>query len=123
PRCGAAGETAPMTQQALDDVVVLEIAGGVAGAYCGRLFRDLGARVVKVEPAGGDPLRSAPPVHNGESAFFAYLNAGKLSVEIVAEDERLDTLVRRADIVLHDLRGADADALEERISAANPRAV
>ena len=39
---------------------VLELAGGVAGPYAGRLLAMLGATVVKVEPPGGDPARTKP---------------------------------------------------------------
>ena len=41
----------------LDDLRVVEISDRIAGAYCGKLFVDAGADVVKVEPASGDPLR------------------------------------------------------------------
>ena len=36
---------------------VLEISAGIAGSYCGKMFADAGADVVKAEPAGGDPMR------------------------------------------------------------------
>ena len=39
------------------ELVVVEIAGSVAGAYAGKLFSDFGAKVLKVEPPGGDPAR------------------------------------------------------------------
>ncbi|HET6795446.1 MAG TPA: CoA transferase [Acidimicrobiales bacterium] len=59
---------------------VLELATGVAGPYAGRLLTMLGADVVKVEPAGGDPARTLP-VDEGEEAdpspVFVHLNAGK----------------------------------------------
>jgi len=111
------------TAPPLDDIVVLELATGVAGPYCGRLLADLGAQVVKLEPAGGDPARSELPLVGGESAFFAWLNAGKHSVVLPLEDPRLSTLLTQADIVLHSERGADADRLEVAIAAANERAV
>ena len=85
---------------ALSDVTVLELSTGVAGAYCSRLLRDLGARVVKVEPPGGDPLRQEPPFVGEESAFFAFLNAGKESVETSLDDERLDALAKGSDTSL-----------------------
>ncbi|MCC6961433.1 MAG: CoA transferase [Dehalococcoidia bacterium] len=107
---------------ALTDVSVVEIATGVAGPYCGRLLADLGAQVIKVESGAGDPLRAAAPLVNGESAFFNYLNAGKLGVEAELGSRELDSLVRRADIVIHDLQGPAADALDADIRASNPRA-
>ncbi len=112
-------ETAPP----LDDVVVLELATGVAGPYCGRLLADLGAQVVKLEPVAGDPARAELPLVGGESAFFAWLNEGKRCVVLPLEDPRLVTLLTHADIVLHSERGADADRLEVAIAAANERAV
>ena len=33
---------------------VVEIGSGVALAYCGKLFADFGAEVIKAEPLGGD---------------------------------------------------------------------
>jgi crotonobetainyl-CoA:carnitine CoA-transferase CaiB-like acyl-CoA transferase len=64
---------------------VLEIASSIAGSYCGKLFTDAGADVVKLEPRDGDPLRrwtaSGAPLDDGEpGALFQYLNAGKKSV-------------------------------------------
>ena len=108
---------------ALDDVVVLELSTGVAGCYAGRLFSDLGAQVVKVEPIGGDPLRGEPPLVDGQSAFFAWLNAGKYGVAMPLGDERLDGLLRQADIVIHSELGTTADELEARAGRLNPAAV
>lgn len=64
----------------LDGVRVLELASGVAGPYAGRLLAMLGATVVKVEPAGGDPARRKliddVPL-DGVSPLYVHLNAGK----------------------------------------------
>ncbi len=70
---------------ALGGVRVAEFGTGRALAYCGKLFADFGADVVKVEPPGGDPdRRIAPLVDAGdgrqESAVFAWLNTNKRSV-------------------------------------------
>ncbi len=71
----------------LTDLRVLELAGGVAGPYAGRLLAMLGATVVKVEPPGGDPARTKPvddePVI-GTSPLYLHLNAGKLNVSPTA---------------------------------------
>ncbi len=93
-----------MADGALSDVVVLELTTGVAGGYCGRLLADLGAQVIKVEPLEGDPVRREEPIVNGESAFFAWLNAGKLGLALPINDARIASLVVHADIVLHDGR-------------------
>lgn len=108
---------------ALSDVVVLEFARGVAGPYCGRLLADLGATVIKFEPPGGDPLRLAGPLAGGESAFFNYLNAGKLSFVAPAVAAVPPEALKRADVVVHDLLGIEAERLERMATAANPAAV
>ncbi|GAA0820863.1 CoA transferase [Streptosporangium amethystogenes subsp. fukuiense] len=65
---------------------VLEISAGIAASYCGKMFADAGAEVVKIEPPEGDPMRrwsvsGFRPAADGESgALFGYLNAGKKSV-------------------------------------------
>ena len=56
------------------------------GAFCGKLLRDLGMDVIKVEPPAGDALRSEPPfanghVHRESSLRFAYLNAAKRGID------------------------------------------
>ena len=60
---------------------------GVAGPYAGRLLAMLGATVVKVEPAGGDPARTKPvddePL-TGTSPLYLHLNAGKLNASAAA---------------------------------------
>ena len=59
---------------------ILQQGSGIALDYCGKLFADFGADVVKLEPPDGDPLRAMPPVlENGESGVFAWLNTNKKS--------------------------------------------
>ena len=40
-------------RQLLSGINVVELSGGIAGSYCGKLFADLGADVVKVESSDG----------------------------------------------------------------------
>ena len=47
---------------ALGGVRVAEFGSGRALAYCGKLFADFGADVVKVEPPGGDPDGAMAPL-------------------------------------------------------------
>lgn len=96
----------------LADLRVLELSDRIAGAYCGKLLRDAGATVIKVEPTSGDPLRhytatgsDLPPGADGP--LFGYLNAGKRSVVADVEhrvgqapDPVLDDLVAGADVVV-----------------------
>lgn len=101
---------------ALADVVVLECATGVSAPFCARLLGDLGARVIKVEPSGGDPVRRYGPFpadtpHPERSALFAYLNGGKESVLLHGDAgggrERLNRLVEFADLLITNLPAAE----------------
>ena len=87
---------------------VLDLSSSM-GAFCGKILRDLGMDVIKVEPPKGEATRSEPPFAKGwaqreGSLRFAYLNAGKRSVtlDITKRNGRmlLLDLVARSDIVL-----------------------
>ena len=78
---------------------VLQIGSGIALDYCGGLFADFGADVIKLEPPGGDPSRHAPPVlAGGESGLFAWLNTSKRSV--IETRGALESLLEGADVLL-----------------------
>lgn len=82
---------------------VLELGAGSTVAYGGKLLAAFGADVVKIEAAGGDPLRRVPPLAptgDGEeqSAYFAWLNVGKRS--IVIEEQAARALAVEADVLL-----------------------
>ena len=107
----------------LSGLRVVEIGGGTALAYAGRIFAGLRADVRKIEPPGGDPLRGlAPLVDVGggrrESAHFAWLNVGKHSV-ISGDGDA--ALIADADILL-DARRTDARE-HDRLRAENPALV
>ena len=85
------------------DVRVLELAGSVSAAYCGRMLAATGADVVLAEPTGGAPTRALAPWLTDEggqqrSATHEYLDAGKRSVRLADED--LDAAFRWADVVV-----------------------
>ncbi len=90
-----------MSEQLLQGVNVVDMAGEPL-AMCGRMLADMGADVVKLEPAGGDPLRHAAPLekNSGVSLRFLAWNAGKTSVAYDANDSRLDALLRGADVII-----------------------
>ena len=88
---------------------ILQIGSGVGLDYCGKLFADFGADVIKLEPDGGDPLRAFPPiVENGESGLFAWLNTNKRSV--TDTPQTIAALLPGADILLDGRPPAEIEA-------------
>jgi crotonobetainyl-CoA:carnitine CoA-transferase CaiB-like acyl-CoA transferase len=88
----------------LESLRVVECATAIAGPYCGKLFADAGADVVKLEPPDGDPMRrwSATGGNLGgeDAPLFRYLNAGKRSV--VGTLDAHDALLAGADLLIED---------------------
>ena len=91
------------TCQVLTSVRVLDL-GDASTDAVGRLFADLGADVLKIEPPGGTPDRAAAPTVGGVSIGFALHNANKRIAVLDAAAERdrvrLLELVADTDIVI-----------------------
>jgi crotonobetainyl-CoA:carnitine CoA-transferase CaiB-like acyl-CoA transferase len=81
---------------------IVELSSGIAASYCGKMFADAGAEVVKIEPPQGDPMRRWS-AGGTSGALFGYLAAGKSSV--LRGDEGVPALIVAADLVLTDLSG------------------
>jgi alpha-methylacyl-CoA racemase len=99
--------------------LVVDLTRYLPGAFASRELQRLGARVVRVEPPEGDPMRHVAP------AWDEALNAGKESVacDLKAEPELARALLARADIVLEGFRPGVADRLGVGPDDASPSAV
>jgi len=86
--------------QPLAGTLVVDLTRYLPGAFASRELQRLGARVVRLEPPAGDPMRHVAP------AWDAALNLGKESVacDLKAEPELARALLRRADVVLEGFR-------------------
>ncbi len=91
---------------------MVECGQGVPAAFAAKLLADLGAEVVKVEPPEGDETRRRGPFPAGtpdaeHSGLFQYLNTNKrgvvLDLKSAAGRERLDELLSRADVLIHNV--------------------
>src|ERR1700730_16339076 len=99
-------------RQLLDDLVVVEVSEEPAGAFCGKVFADLGAEVVKVEPPEGDRLRQRP-------GAVVQPNPNRLSVVLESGDAHgFSRILHRAHIVIESIgwgdlgsRGVDVDLM------------
>lgn len=75
---------------------VVELAGGAAAAYCGRLLLDAGASVTLV---GGDASQLRGP-GEVEALYAAFLNGGKHTLPRDLSDSEIIDLCRNADLVV-----------------------
>ncbi len=114
--------------QALDGVVVLDVAGPWGG-YCGKLFADMGAEVVLVEPLSGAASRRWEPRIQGRedldaSLVFQYQNTNKKSIALDLDTREgraaLRRLAQRAHLLIESeapgvmaARGLGYEALRE----------
>ena len=92
---------------ALDGLLVVALEQAVAAPYCSSRLADAGARVIKIERAGGDFARQYDHVAHGESAYFVWLNRGKESIVLDVKDpgdrDLLARMVARADVFIQNL--------------------
>lgn len=77
---------------------VLELSTTVAGPYCGRLFADFGAEVIKVEPSDGDFVRSVGRQHQGRSLYAS-------------------SILRNKSLIALDMRNPDARVIARKLAA------
>jgi formyl-CoA transferase len=118
----------------LDGVRVVDLTQVMAGPYCTMQLGDLGADVIKVEPAGGDLARSlggtALRMPGTDNAPFFALNRNKRSMVLDltqgAGREAFTLLVRTADVLVESFRPGVTKRLGvdyESVSAINPRII
>ena len=93
--------------QPLAGLLVVDLTRYVPGPFASRELLGLGARVVRLEAPGGDPLRDLAPV------WHDALNAGKESVtcDLKADPQSGRDLCAEADVVLESFRPGVAERL------------
>jgi crotonobetainyl-CoA:carnitine CoA-transferase CaiB-like acyl-CoA transferase len=110
--------------------LALDLTQGIAGPYAGRLLAEHGARVIKVEPPGGDWIRQIGQGPGGISVNFLYYNLGKQSVTLDLKSPAgvaaALAIAARADVLLESARPGVMDRLGlgfDAVRARNPRIV
>ena len=109
---------------------MLELGSTVAGPFCGRLFADFGADVIKVEPLEGDAIRSIGAQFEGKSLYAASIFRNKSLIALDLRKPAAQALVRKlvaeCDVVIENFRpgalekwGLGYDAL----ASVNPKIV
>jgi CoA:oxalate CoA-transferase len=115
-------------EHALTGLRVLDFTRALAGPTCTRMLAEMGAEVLKVEPAPkGDLSRGASIFQNHRSLFFAQHNRGKKSLCVNLREPRgmalVVELVRQVDVVVENFKPgvmADMGLSYERLKELKP---
>ena len=93
-------------RRSIRDLVVVEYAGSLAGAYAAKLFGDLGATLVCLEPPGGAPLRRDP-------AQWAAWATSRRTMQ--RDTDEAQAFLDRADVVITSSDSGPLDAMTDAI--------
>ncbi len=105
--------THPRPSLPLGGLTVAEFSHAIMGPVTGMVLADLGAEVIKIEPApGGDPTRRLTASGIG---FFGFYNRNKKSLAIDLKSPRarpvVEALIRRADVLIENFAAGTMDRL------------
>ena len=101
----------------LAGVRITDMSTVVFGPYCTQILADLGADVIKVEPAEGDVVRNAgtPPKTPLMGPVYLRLNRGKRSASWDMKSEKgkraVQRLLETSDVFIHNIRPDAIDRL------------
>ena len=99
----------------LDGITVLDFGQVYQGPYASFLLAKAGAKVIKIEPPRGEPLRLRAAVGKGASLPFAMLNQNKRGITLNLKKQRgrelLLEMVKRADVLLENFSPGALDRL------------
>ncbi len=92
----------------LSGITVVDLSQFLPGPMMTLMMADHGARVIKIEPPGGEPVREQSPFENGHSVWFSNLNRGKESLALDLKSEagkaELRRLIGEADVFVEGFR-------------------
>lgn len=122
---------APPAVGSLAGLRVLELGHIIGGPFCGHLFADHGAEVIKVEPPGaGDPMRQWGGLYKGVGLYWTIIGRGKKSVtldlRVESGQDALRELARTADVVIENFRPGTLERWNlgwDELRALNPRLI
>jgi crotonobetainyl-CoA:carnitine CoA-transferase CaiB-like acyl-CoA transferase len=116
--------------QPLKGIKVLDFSTLLPGPMASLFLAEAGAKVVKIERPGGEDMRGYEPKWGHDSAGFALLNRGKMSVELDLKTEdgkaAARDLAQDADIILEQFRPGVMDRLGlgyEAMRKINPKII
>jgi crotonobetainyl-CoA:carnitine CoA-transferase CaiB-like acyl-CoA transferase len=120
-----------MSEGVLAGIRVLDFGRFIAGPFCGALFADHGADVIRIDKVGGSEDRFVLPLaESGEGGLYMQVNRGKrsLALDPTAPEGReiVRKLIARADIVIANMPASTLKSMGldyASVSAVNPRAI
>ncbi len=117
-----AATSAESPEAALGDVTLLELGTFFAAPFGGTVLRELGARVIKVEPMEGEPMRNILPFPEIGGAK-SLQGKESIALDLGTDEGRaiVHQLARQADIVLQSFRAGKAQ--KQGVDAATLRAL
>lgn len=116
----------------LSDLRVIEMGQLLAGPFCGQLYADFGAEVLKIEqPGNGDPMREwGREKPHGKSLWWPVIARGKKSIELNAREpegqDLIKKLVAQSDVLIENFRPGTMEKWGlgyDVLSAINPRLI
>jgi crotonobetainyl-CoA:carnitine CoA-transferase CaiB-like acyl-CoA transferase len=124
-------DTSPGTSGgALDGILVVALEQAVAAPLATARLADAGARVIKLERAGGDFARGYDDAVFGASSYFVWINRGKEScrVDLKREDDRalVEAMLSKADVFVQNLAPGAVERLgfgAEKLRVRHPRLI
>ena len=110
----------------LSGIRVIDLSRHLPGPLATLLLADMGAEVLKIEPPGGDDLRTMGPCGpRGHSVYFDAVNAGKTTRRMNLKDPdaraALLRLVETADVLVESFRPDVMARLELDYETVKPR--
>src|SRR5690606_10956883 len=121
-------EPAARAAAPLEGIRVLEFTQAVLGPTCGLVLADLGAEVIRIEPApNGDPTRNLRGFGMG---YYPYFNRNQTSVVLNVKDPRgleaAHRLLETADVLVENFAPGTMDRLglgAEELTSRYPRLI
>jgi crotonobetainyl-CoA:carnitine CoA-transferase CaiB-like acyl-CoA transferase len=114
----------------LEGIRVVDLTRVLSGPFCTMMLGDMGADVIKIETAKGDPTRAQGTLKDGFSWYYASFNRNKKSLVLDLYSEAgkqvLERLIREADVLVENFRPGVLAKMgfdEKRLEELNPRIV
>lgn len=125
---------APRKQEALDDLMVLDISyGNIGGLVCSSMLAELGAEVIRIEPPEGDIARQFSPsgimhLDTGLGYLAEGRNKRHITLNLIEPEARdvFKTLAKRADILIETYQPSKMDSWGigyRKLRGLNPRLI